>query len=237
MSNCGCGSQSQVPVVSICDPCNTNTGCQIQLDWDCLIYHKSNNQVTQLDCLALTNGATLTQFAEAVDSYICQLKVADYNLPCLRADYTINSLKQLAEAIDIEICQIKSDIDNLESLVNLPITPVDTQSINLTVSGTNAHTIQADVIVSPQAGNQLSTLVNGLFSAPQTLSVNYTTKELSISDGNTVSLAGLACGVGGFLGNIASDPGAALDGQYWYNTTTSQLKIRLSNATRIITIT
>lgn len=43
------------------------------------------------------------------------------------------------------------------------ITVVDTASVNLTASGTANHTLQADVIISPNAGNQLELLGNGLF--------------------------------------------------------------------------
>src|SRR5688572_9641278 len=161
MSHCGCDSTTTSPVVSICDPCNTNTGCPIQLDWDCVIYHKDNNEVTNLTNLGLTNGATLNQFGEAVDTYIGLLKVEDFTLPCLRDTYTINSLQQFAEAVDTVLCELQTDIDDVAGSVATPITPVDTQSINLTVSGTLNHTLQADAIISPNAGNRLTIQANG----------------------------------------------------------------------------
>lgn len=234
MCTCGCSNHSH-QTLSTCDPCAT-TGCPIQLDFECLLYNKANNEVSNLTNLGLTNGATLKLFAELVDSYIGQIKVADYNLPCLRDDYVINTLKQFAEAVDVELCQIRTDVATLQSLVNLPITGTDTQSVNLTVSGIGSHTIQAEVIISGQANNLLSSLVSGLYVAPQTLSVNYTTKEMTISNGNTVSFAGLTCGVGGFLGNVSSDPTAVLDGQYWFNITSGELKIQVNGLTKIITI-
>lgn len=241
MGNCGCGSTSypsyQSKSISICDPCNTNTGCAIQLDFDCIIYHKDNNEVTNLTCLGLTNGATLNQFAEAIDPYICQLKVQNYSLPCLRTTYTINTLQQFAEAVDTELCNIKTDIEELEALVNLPITVVDTNSVDLTATGTNSHTLTANVKISATPVNLLNVFADGLHVAPQTLSVNYITKELSISNGNTVDLSGLVCGASGFLGNLTTDPASPIDGQYWYNTTSAQLKMRLNGSTRIITIT
>jgi len=46
-----------------------------------------------------------------------------------------------------------------------PITPIDTQTIDLTISGTTGHTLRADVIISPTAGNGLVSLANGLYSA------------------------------------------------------------------------
>jgi hypothetical protein len=241
MAECGCGhNHSQYPVVSICDPCNTNTGCPIQLDWECSIYHKANNEISALTNLGLTNGATLQAFAEAVDVYIGYLNVEDFDLPCLRDTYTINSLQQFAEAVDTELCELAADLDSVAGSVATPITPVDTASINLGVSGTLNHTLQADVIVSPNSGNRLTIQGNGLFSAPQILSVNYGTKELTIVGGNTVSLAALFTPVSGFLGNVTADPATPLDGQYWYRTDiglASGLKIRLDGTTRTIATT
>lgn len=241
MADCGCSNNSYPSqVVSICDPCNTNTGCPIQLDFDCVIYHKDNNEVSELTELGLTNGATLNQFAEAVDVYIGQIKAQDYDLPCLRATYTINSLQQFAEAVDTVLCELTGDIEAIEGTIATPITPVDTQSINLTVSGVNNHTLQADVIVSPNAGNRLSIQGNGLFASPMVLSVNYGTKELSLVGSNTVSLAALFSPVSGFLGNVTIDPATPLDGQYWYRTDiglATGLKIRLNGTTRTITTT
>jgi hypothetical protein len=240
MADCGC-SNSYVnynQVVSICDPCNTNTGCPIQLDFDCVIYHKDNNEVTNLTNLALTNGATLNQFAEAVDTYIGFIKAQDYNLPCLRDTYTINSLQEFAEAVDTELCEIRTEIETIEASVATPITPVDTASINLGASGVLNHTLQADVIISPNSGNRLSIQGNGLFSSPQILSVNYSTKELTIVGGNTVALAALFTPVSGFLGNVTADPATPLDGQYWFRTdlaAASGLRIQLNGSVRTIT--
>lgn len=238
-SNCGCSSnQTITQVVSICDPCSTNTGCPLQLDWDCSIYHKDNNEVTNLTCLGLSNGATLNQFAEAVDTYICQIKAADYTLPCLRETYTINNLEEFAEAVDTRLCEIAGDITDIEESVATPITVVDTQSVNLTSSGTLSHTIQADVKISANSGNRLSIQSDGLYSSPQILSVNYSTKELTIVGGNTVSLAALFTPVSGFLGNVTADPSSPLDGQYWFRTdlsAASGLRIQLDGNVRTIT--
>lgn len=225
--------------VNICDPCNTNTGCPIQLDFECIIYHKSNNQVTALTCLELTNGATLNQFAEAVDAKICQLAVEDYNLPCLRdeLDYTINNLSQFAAAVDTEICNINDDIETLTGLVSTPITPVDSASIDLTVTGTNNHTLRADLLVSATSDNQLTVLPDGAYVAPQTLTLDTDTKEICISDGNCIDLSPILCTAEGFLGNIAADPSDPEEGQYWYNTVANELRIEVNNAVYKITIT
>lgn len=238
MSSCGCNNTPTFPVVSICDPCNTNTGCPIQLDWECVIYHKDNNEISNLTNLGLTNGATLEQFGEAVDTYIGQIKADDFNLPCLRADYTINSILQFAEAVDTEICEIKAEIGVVSGQVNTPITVVDTQSVNLTASGTLNHTIQADVIVSPNSGNRLSIQGNGLYSSPMVLTVDYGAKTIGLVGSNSVSVAALFTPVSGFLGNVTVDPTDPLDGQYWYRTDiglATGLKIRLNGTTRTIT--
>lgn len=227
-----CGCTESTPCVSLCNDAN---GCPIQLDFDCVIYHKDNNEINNLASLGLTNGATLNLFAEVVANYIAQIKVADFILPCLRNTYTINTIRQLSEAIDTELCQIKTDIGDLETLVNLPITGQDSDSINLTTSGVNNHTLKADVRVSVQGTNLLDVLLDGLHVAPQTLSVDAINKTLSISDGNTVSLAGLGCSVDGFLGDLAADPASPVNGTYWFNTTTNELKMKVSTGIKVFT--
>lgn len=238
MADCGCGNQPVYQSVSICDPCNTNTGCPIQLDWDCSIYHKDNNEVTNLTNLGLTNGATLNQFGEAVDTYIGQIKAASFTLPCLRTSYTINSMQQFAEAVDTQLCQLSTDITAVAASASTPITVVDTQSVDLTVSGTLSHTLQADVKISANAGNRLSIQTDGLFASPMVLSVDYNAKTLSLVGSNTVNLSALFSPVSGFLGNVTVDPTSPLDGQYWYRTDiglATGLKIRLNGTTRTIT--
>jgi hypothetical protein len=238
MGRCNsCGSSyTHSRSINICDPCNTNTGCAIQLDFECVIYHKSNNQVTNLTCLELSNGATLNQFAEAVDSYICQIKADEYQLPCLREDYTINTLEQFAEAVDSRLCELQSDLDDLSDELLVPLLVDDTDAINLVASGTTQQTISAHLIVAPLSDNQLTVLPTGVYVAPQTLSIDYDTLSLCISDGNCVDLSTLSCGVGGYLGEVATDPGAVLNGQYWYNTGDGKLKIKLNGTTRQILI-
>jgi len=240
MADCGCGHTHypSYPSISICDPCNTNTGCPIQLDWECVIYNKANNEISALTNLGLTNGATLKAFGEAVDTYIGFLKVEDFDLPCLRDTYTINSLQQFAEAVDTQLCELAAEIDTVAGSVNTPITPVDTQSINLTANGTLDHTLQADVKVSANSGNRLSIQSDGLYSSPMVLTVDYNAKTIGLVGSNSVSVAALFTPVSGFLGNVTSDPSTPLDGQYWYRTDiglVTGLKIRLNGTTRTIT--
>lgn len=58
------------------------------------------------------------------------------------------------------------------SSVQDPISPVDTNTINLTTSGSANHTIQADVIVSPTVNNLLQALSNGLYVDSTAISSN-----------------------------------------------------------------
>lgn len=44
-----------------------------------------------------------------------------------------------------------------------PITVVDTNAINLTASGLDSHTVQADLVISPDVGNSAQVRANGLF--------------------------------------------------------------------------
>lgn len=236
--NHNCYGNCVTQYVTPCQPCNpcVSTGlCPTKLDSQCIIYHKDNNQISNLTGLGLNNGATLQLILETIDTYIRQMKVQDWTLTCLRSEYTINTLEQFGEAVDTELCDLQAQIDDLVASAAVPLVMVNSETISWNQSGTLNHTAEGQVKVSAFAGNQLSIQPDGLYSAPQTLSVDYDSKELSISDGNTVSLASLTCGVGGFLGNVTSDPGAA-DGQYWYRTDTDQLKIRLNGTVREITI-
>lgn len=218
------------------------SGCPVQLDFSCVIYHKSNNELSQLTNLGLNNGATLDQFAVAVDNLLGQLNVPDWSLPFLRNapnSYTINNLEQFGEAVDTELADLQAQIDALALSAAVPITPVDSATVDITANGTLNHTVKADVKFSATADNQAEALADGVYVAPQTLSINVANKTLSISDGNTVNLASLTCGVGGFLGNFTADPSAA-DGQYWFRTdlpVADGLRIRLNGNVRTIPTT
>lgn len=235
---CTCSQINYPPQHSGCCP-PSPSGCPVHLDFSCVIYHKSNNELSKLTNLGLNNGATLDQFAVAVDNLLGQLNVPDWSLPFLRNapnSYTINNLEQFGEAVDTELADLQAQIDALALSAAVPITPVDTNSIDLTAVGTLGHTLSANLKISATADNLAQILADGLFVAPQTLSVNVSTKELSISNGNTVSMASIACGVGGFLGNFTADP-TAVDGQYWFRTdlpVADGLRIRLNGNVRTI---
>jgi hypothetical protein len=66
------------------------------------------------------------------------------------------SAEEIFEAID----------DFLGNSANIPITPVDSLSIDITTSGTAQHTIKADIKVSPDPVNQLEIRANGVYAKP-----------------------------------------------------------------------
>jgi len=74
----------------------------IKLDTTCIIYHKSNNEQTELDNLDLQNGSTLELILNTIDDYIGQIKANNWNFPILEDElgYTINTLQQFATAVD-----------------------------------------------------------------------------------------------------------------------------------------
>lgn len=217
-----------------CDPCANPGPCPIQLDFNCIIYHKNNDQINNLTPIGLNNGATLQLFADTVAALLGQLDVPDYNLPCLRATYTITNIEQFAQSVDTQLCLLSAAI----AAASVPITPVPSPSVLLSVSGTLDHTLQADVKISATSGNRVSILSDGIYGTPQTLSIDYTAKTMTIVGGNTVSLSSLTCGVGGFLGNVTADPTGVIDGQYWFRTDLSAavgLRIQLNGSVRTIT--
>lgn len=48
-------------------------------------------------------------------------------------------------------------------VIQTPITPIDTSTVDLAVTGVNAHTVQADVKISTTPGNSLTVNATGLF--------------------------------------------------------------------------
>lgn len=234
MSYCSSCHSNSCGCPTACDPCNSIPGCPVQLDFACAFYHKNNSTVSELDGLGFTNGATLEAIIEAIDEKVKQLAISTFLLPYLRASYVVNTLEQFTGAVDSELDDLRDEIDTLALVSQTSITASDTPTIAISASGTLNHTISADVLLSTAvSGNRITEQVDGLHVAAQTLSVNYTTKTLSITDGNSVSVASLLTGSGGFLGNLASDP-TATDGQYWWNTSTSLLRVKVNGTVRTI---
>lgn len=222
------------------EPCGNFGPCPIMLDFNCSIYHKDGSQPNNLAAIGLNNGATLQLFADTIAPPVgLVMNVPNYSLPILRGvPYVINNLQQFAQAVDTEFGVVLTSLATIGSNASAPIVPVQTNSVHLTVSGTLGRTLQADVNISAQSGNDLSILSDGLFAAPQTLSINASAGTLTISNGNTVTLTSILCPAAGFLGNLSSDPSSFTDGQYWWNTTSSLLKISVNGGTiKVITTT
>jgi hypothetical protein len=230
---CGCSSSTS------CNSCSTPAGCAIQLDFSCILYHKDNNDVSELDGLSMTNGATLEAVIEAIDEKVKQLNVPSFTLTYLRASYVVNTLQQFAQSVDTELDLLRTDIDTSLASSQTFLVATDSATIDFTVSGTLNHSLTGSVkLSSAVSGNRLTAQADGLHVTAQTLSVNASTKELTISDGNTVSIASILSSASGWLGNLASDPSSPTDGQYWFRTDLSAsagLRIRLNGNTRTIT--
>lgn len=232
---CGCNTVNYPQQYNQC----SNSGpCPIQLDAQCVIYHKSNNVLSGLTNLGLGNGATLELILDTIDTYIGQIKPTTWNLACLRAiPFVIGNLQQFAEAVDVTLCNLQDQIDTLAESASLPITPQDTLTVKMNATGTLGHTISADVNISTTSGNTLVTVGDGLLVVAQILQPDYADKLLTISNGNTIDMSGFFCDSVVWLGNVSADPSTPSDGQYWFRTDTNQLRIRLNGSIRTITIT
>lgn len=217
-----------------CVSCECANGCPVDLDFSCVFYHKDNNEVTELDGLALTNGATLELVIETIDEKIKQLDFSLLSIPYLKTDHTVTNLTQFAQAVDSEFSDLAADVASALAAASQVFTATDSSTIDFSVSGTLNHTLTGSVKLSANAGNRITAEADGLHVAGQTLSINYTTKELSVVGGNTVSFASIVAGTVGWLGNLASDP-TAVDGQYWFNTTSNTLKIKANGVVKTIT--
>jgi hypothetical protein len=217
-------------------PCGPN-GCPILLDSTCVIYHKNMNTTSGLINLNLPNGSTLELILNTIDAQLGQLNVPLWSLPFLRAvPYTIGTLQQFGQAVDTEFSVLSAAIIALQTAVAVPLVANDSTTIDFTQSGTLNHTFTGMVKVSANAFNLLAIEPDGLYATPQTLSIDAVNKLLTITEGNTVDFSSLICGASGFLGNVTVDP-TSTDGQYWWNTTSNQLKIKVNGIIKIITTT
>jgi hypothetical protein len=209
------------------------------LDFSCVIYHKDNNDVSELDGLNMTNGATLEAVIEAIDEKVKLLTVSGWSLTYLRSGYVVNTLQQFAQSVDTELDLLRADIDTALGSSTTSLSVSDSATIDFTASGTLNHTLTGSVKLSSLvSGNRITAQTDGLHVSAQTLSVNASAKTLTISDGNTINIASLLSAASGFLGNLTADPSSPQDGQYWFRTDLSAsagLKIRLNGSTRTIT--
>jgi hypothetical protein len=163
-----------------------------------------------LKCLDdTTTILTFKNFAEAVATQLCQAKTniatLTNTLSALSTTVDVNNVPVIADNCSIGILPNDTVKQVLQKLVNkiCTLTPTDvspsigvssTNSISFLASGTKNHNISANVRVSPNIGNTLQTLVNGLYVATpasvaaQTLSYNTLSRELAISGGNSITL-------------------------------------------------
>lgn len=119
-----CGQPSYYPcncvqqVLTPCTPCAQPTGCPIQLDTACVIYHKNNNQLSGLtEGLGLNNGATLELILDTISSKLVQLNFIDLNLPFLDDTYVINSLQSFATAVDAQFSAVNDQIEEINTTI------------------------------------------------------------------------------------------------------------------------
>jgi hypothetical protein len=230
MATCTCGTCYS------CCASSCENGCPVQLDFSCVLYHKDNNETTELDGLELTNGATLELVIETIDEKVKEMNLALVSLPVLEATYVVNTITQFSQAVDTELGLMAADIATALAASQEELAVTDSATIDFTASGTLNHSLTASVKLSAVASNRVTAQLDGIHVAPQTLSVNTTTKELTISDGNTVNIGSLVAAAPAFLGNVEEDP-SAVDGQYWYNTAEEALKIKVGGLIKTITTT
>jgi hypothetical protein len=230
---CGCGSfPPPFPPQRDCD-----RGQPFFLDSAQVIYHLANNQLSNLNNLGFPNGTPLQPILDKIDYFIGFLNITQWNIPNLKTYFpfvNFQNLQQFGQAVDAELGIINANLTALSGATSTPLSSTNTDSFTFVLTGVQNKNISGFVNISSASGQTLILNSDGLYAAPQQLNVDYNTNVISISDGNSVALPN---NPQGYLGNLSADPGSPQDGQYWYNTTSSQLKMRLDGATRIITIT
>jgi hypothetical protein len=212
-----------------------NNGCPVIIDTVCAIYHKDNSQISQLKNLGLPNGSPAQLIFDTIDGQLGNINVGNWSLPFLKGIYTpLTTLPQFGLAVDTQLSLLTDAVEALQS--GATFSSNNTDSVDIILSGAFNNHIEANVNISATSGNRVSIVADGLLVPPQGLSVDYTAKTLTITDGNTVELAPLLTSPAGFLGNLASDPSSPEDGDYWWNTSSNQLKISVNGGTiKVIT--
>ena len=102
------------------------------------------------------NAANQTQTLGGNGNTVTLTSGGSYTVP-------IPSLTLTGTTIGIAGSPVTYNLASILSTTQTPITPNDTSSIDLSVSGTNNHTLQATVKKSADAGNILELRSNGLF--------------------------------------------------------------------------
>jgi hypothetical protein len=229
--SCGCGSFPPPFPPPNCG----DRGEPLFLDSANVIYHLFNNQLSNLRNLGFPNQTPVQTILDGIDYWIGFLNITQWNIPNLKTLFpqdTFNNLQIFGQAVDAEFGNILASIATISGSSATPNSATNTDSIAFILTGPLNRNISANVLLSAASGNTLSILSDGLFNPPQNLGVNYTNNSLTITGGNTVTLPNPPSG---WLGNVSADPASPQDGQYWYNTTSSQLKMRANGSTLVIT--
>lgn len=230
---CGCGSSpAPFPIQRDCD-----RGQPFFLDSAQVIYHLENNQLSNLNNLGFPNGTPLQPILDKVDYFIGFLNITQWTIPNIKTYFpgvNFQNLQQFGQAVDAELGIINTNLTTLSGATSTPLTSTNTDSFTFVLTGVQNKNISGFVNISNASGNTLILNPDGLFATPQQLNVNYTANTISISSGNAVSLPN---NPQGYLGNLSADPGSAIDGNTWYNTSSMQYKVRVNGAVHVITIT
>lgn len=163
--------------------CPSSPGCMVKVPFDACwigdliqdgnleyIVGLEEDTITGKWCLkrgCIASTAPLTGCGTVSDPLRINLCAWGAYVPVQPAANMVNFL-----GLDNQGCLIKVPIDDIVQQNETPITVVDTNSINLTASGQSNHTLQADLIVSPQAGNLVQVLADGVYVGLTCDSVN-----------------------------------------------------------------
>jgi hypothetical protein len=231
-AGCGCGSFPP--------PFAPDRGCGDRggigpIDSGNVIYHLFNNQLSNLTNLGLRNGTPAQIIFDTIDGYIGPLKVGNWFIPNIKSafpEFNFQNVQQFGQAVDYELGVLISAINTVSGSSLVPLSTTTTDSITFTLTGTLNRNISANVNISATSGNTLIINDDGLYAVPQQLTINYLTNQIGISGGNTVNLPNAPSG---WLGNLSADPGTAVDGSYWFNTSSSELKMKANGSVLVIT--
>lgn len=93
-----------------------------------VIYHKDNNELSQLTYLGLNNGSTLELILNTIDDKLSVLNFASSELPLdyLRDKYTFTTLPEFAIRVDLELGLLQDQITTGKTWTTAgrPTTPV-----------------------------------------------------------------------------------------------------------------
>lgn len=230
--SCGCGS---FPPPFPERPCGPGHPFPL-IDAQNVIYHLAMNQLSNLANMGIPNGTPASLIFDTIDGFIGPLLVTNWFIPNVRSTFpqvNFTNVQQFGQAVDSMLGTIFANIATISGTSMIPITATPTPTISWTLTGTLNHNLSANVNVSAASGNTLTVNPDGLFAAPQMLTINYLTNQIGISGGNTVQLPNAPAG---YLGNLSADPGSAVDGNTWYNTSSNQYKVKVNGAVHVVTI-